>query len=308
MTVIPVAKTGLRLPAYTARPGFQRAVAIAVALAVLWWLAVVVFGVWTGVAPWSDQRRTFTQAVHHLADPYSALVWPYVPWAVIPLIPFGLLPVWLAVLLQMILYFGLLAALVFRFEGGLAAVLIVLTSAIAFDTALEINLEWMVVIGLLVPPVWSGPLLLVKPQAALGAWLGFAPRDWLRGGLVVLAVVAAALLIWPGWVGGMIADIQANTLGDWGARINIAFSNLMPRPLSWGIGVALAILALRRRDPVIGVFAWQFVVPYATFYGIMPVFALFASRWPRLALIVSLTLWALYGSVLIPFLLAGPGR
>jgi len=308
MRAISTVRTGVRLPAYAARPDFRRTVAIALALAVVWWLAALVFGAWTGVEPWSDQRRTFTQAVHHLADPYSALVWPYVPWTALPLIPFGLLPAALAVLLQMILYFVLLAALIYRFEGGLAAALIVLTSAIAFDTALEINLEWMVVIGLLLPPVWSGPLLLVKPQAALGAWLGYAPRDWLRGGLLVLAVAAAALLIWPGWVEGMIEDIQVNTLGDWGARINIAFSNLMPRPLSWAIGAALAILALRRRDPVIGVFAWQFVVPYATFYGIMPAFALFAARWPKLALVASVTLWALYGSVLIPFLLAAQGR
>ncbi len=307
MQAVSSVSTGIRLPAYTARPGFRRSVAIAVALALVWWLAALAFGAWTGVEPWSDQRRTFTQAVHHLADPY-VLVWPYVPWTALPLIPLGLLPAPLAVLLQMVLYFGLLAALIYRFDGGLAAVLIVLTSAIAFDTALEINLEWIVVIGLLVPPVWSGPLLLVKPQAALGAWLGFAPREWLRGGLVVLAVAAVALVIWPGWVGGMVADIQENTLGDWGARINIAFSNLMPRPLSWAIGVALAILALRRRDPVIGVFAWQFVVPYATLYGIMPAFALFTARWPRLALVISLTLWALYSSVLIPFLLATQGR
>ncbi|MBN2469984.1 MAG: hypothetical protein JXN59_04595, partial [Anaerolineae bacterium] len=127
---------------------------------------------------------------------------------------------------------------------------------------------------------------------------------WWRGGLVVAGAVLVALVLWPGWIQGMLADIQANTLGDWGSRINLAFSSLMPRPLAWAIGAALAGLAVYRRDVVIGVFAWQFFVPYATFYGWMPAFALLAARWPRIALVISLTLWALYGSVLVPYLLA----
>ncbi len=293
-----------RLPEYTRRPGFRRALLLAIGLAVVWWLIAGVFWNATGVAPWADQRATFTQAVHHLRDPYAALVWPYVPWAVIPLIPFGLLPLPAAVLAQMILYFALLAVVIYRFEGGIGALLVVLTSAIAFDTALEINLEWIVALGLLVPREWSGPLLLVKPQAALGYWFGFRWREWWRGGLVVVAVLAVSFLLWPGWVEGMIADIQANTLGEWGSRINVALASLLPRPLAWAIGAALAGLAVYRRDVVIGVFAWQFFVPYSTLYGWMPVFALLAARWPRLAAVISLTLWVLYGSVLIPYLLA----
>lgn len=293
-----------RLPAYARSREFRRSLLLATVLAVGWWLLAVLFGQLTGVFLWADQRNTFTQAVHHIADPYTSLVWPYVPWTVLPLVPFGLIPAGLSVLVQMVLYFVLLAAVIYRFEGGRGALLIVLTSAIALDTALEINLEWIVALGLLVPREWSGPLLLVKPQAALGYWLGFEWREWLRGGLIVLVVVVLALILWPGWVEAMIADIQANTLGDWGSRINIAFSNLMPRPVSWAIGIGLAGLALYRRDVVIGVFAWQFFVPYSTLYGWMPAFALLAARWPRIALVASLTLWGLYGMVLVPYLLA----
>ncbi len=291
-----------RLPDYTRRPGFRRALLMAVGLAIGWWLVALLFAQATGVTVWSDQRRTFLQAADHLATPY-VLVWPYVPWTSLLVLPFGLLPESLAVLLQMALYFALLAAVIYRFEGGFGAVLIVLTSAIAFDTALEINLEWIVALGLLVPREWSGPLLLVKPQAALGYWFGFAPREWLRGGLVVLVVVAASLLLWPGWIAGMADAIRVNTLGEWGSRINIAFSNLLPQPLAWAIGIGLAALALRRRDPVLGVFAWQFFVPYATLYGILPAFALLAARWPRIALAISLALWLLYGRVALPFVL-----
>jgi len=50
------------------------------------------------------------------------------------------------------------------------------------------------------------------------------------------------------------------------------------------------------------VVAWQFFMPYVTFYGLMPVFALVAARWPWAALAISLAAWVPYSQVLLPFL------
>ncbi len=61
-------------------------------------------------------------------------------------------------------------------------------------------------------------------------------------------------------------------------------------------------LAFRRRDIVPGVLAWQFFVPYTTFYGVMPAFALLATRWPLAALVISLATWVPYSQVLLPCL------
>ena len=274
----------------------------ALLLAVLWWLAALWFGQATGVAPWADQRSTFTTAVTRLADPYPGAAWPYVPWAVVRLIPFGLIPVAASILLQMMLYFGLLALIITRFGGGVGTVLLVLTSAIAFDTALEINIEWIVCIGLIVPRAWSGPFLLVKPQVALGYWLGFRPRQWIMGGLVVLVVLLISLALWGWWPPQMWADIQTNTLGDWGTRINLAPSAILPRPVAWLIGLGLALLALRRHDVILGVLAWVCVMPYIALYSLLPAFALAAIRWPRPVLIFSGTLWLLYGGVFLAYL------
>ncbi len=296
---------GVSLSHLSRRTEFSLTLVLALMLAVVWWLVALRFEAATGVPVWRDQDTTFTQALHHLADPYPALAFPYVPWTAVLLVPAGLLPLRWSVLAQMALYFAILTAVVFKFGGGLKAVLLTLTSAIAFDTALEINMEWLVCLGLLVPPAWSGPLLLVKPQVALGYGLSFRGRDVLRAGGVVLVVVLVALILWPGWPGKMLADIQTNTLGDWGSRINIAPSRLMPAPLAWLMGLLLSWRAFRRKDPILGVLAWLFFVPYATLYSLMPAFALFAIRWPRVALVISGTLWLLYGGVLLSFLQGG---
>ncbi len=71
------------------------------------------------------------------------------------------------------------------------------------------------------------------------------------------------------------------------------------RPYFW---LALAWLAFRRKDVILGVVAWQFLVPYVTFYGLMPAFALVATRWPWAALAISLAAWVPYSQVLLPFL------
>jgi hypothetical protein len=291
----------IRVSRLPQRTRLLAALLLAAALAGAWWLVARRFESTTGVPVWADQRATFTQTLHHLADPYPALAFPYVPWTAALLAPLGLLPFRWAVLIQLVLYFVLLAALIIRFGGGVGTVLLVLTSAIAFDTALEINIEWLVCLGLLLPRAWSGPLLLIKPQVALGYGLSFRRREMVWGGVVVLAVAAVSLLLWPGWPGKMLGAVRANTLGSWGARINIAPSVLLPWPLSWTVGLLLGWRAFRRRDAILGVLAWQCFVPYATLYGILPAFALFAVRWPGMALVVSLTLWALYVGVVLPF-------
>jgi hypothetical protein len=300
-----------RLPAYARRPKFRRAIGLAVGLALFWWLFGLWFGQFSGVPAWADQRNTFTQAIHHLADPYAALVWPYVPWTVLPLIPFGVPPAQWGVLAQMVLYFMLLAAVIYRFGGGFWAVVLLLTSSVALDTALEINLEWVACIGLLVPRQWSGPFLLVKPQAVSGYWFGFEPREILRAGLVVLLVLVVSFLLWPGWLDGMAVDIEENTLGAWGTWINIAPSHLLagflPRSValgtSYGIGAALAIWSFRRKDVILGAVAWQMFVPYATLYGLMPVLALVAARWPKALLIFSVTTWLVYAGVIASYVM-----
>ena len=90
------------------------------------------------------------------------------PWTAALLAPFGLLPLELSALLQIGLYFAILTGVIYKFGGSFKTVLIVFTSFMALDSAIELNVEWLVALGLLVPAALSGPLLLVKPQIALG--------------------------------------------------------------------------------------------------------------------------------------------
>lgn len=63
--------------------------------------------------------------------------------------------------------------------------------------------------------------------------------------------------------------------------------------ISLAIGAALAWRAFRRHDPVIGVLAGLFVVPYIALYSLLI----------PLALLVSVIMWVIYGGIIAYVLL-----
>jgi hypothetical protein len=149
--------------------------------------------------------------------------------------------------------------MVYKFKGNKWSLIIALSSLLAVDTALEINIDWMVCIGLLVPAVWSAPFLMVKPQAAFGYVFSFNRRDFIRASIVGLVVILAAFLIWGNWpldLWNNIQEYQTNVL------VNLAPKEILSLPIAFAIGIALGIYAFRKRDPILCTVAGVFFVPY----------------------------------------------
>jgi hypothetical protein len=291
----------LSLSANRARvpPGLIKALFFSQIMALLWWGVALGARAADLFPVWYDQRITFTQTLPHLANPYQIINFANPPWAAVLLAPFSLIPLPLAVLLQMCLYFAILAGAVFKLGGNFRTVVIALTSFLALQSAFELNIDWLVCLALLVPPTYSGPLLIIKPQVAPGYVLSFKPRDWVKAGLVLALVVLVSFILWGFWLSPMQAE--ASRIAS--RTYNIAPLALLPPILSIAIGVALAVWALRRRDPVIGVFAGLFFVPYIAFYSLLLHLTLWAVRQPRMALLISAALWLFYGGTILFLLL-----
>ncbi len=274
--------------------GLRSSLLISQGLAFFFWL-VALFVRASNVTPvWFDQENTFTKALYHLADPQQIYQFRNPPWTAILLAPFSVLPLSFAVLIQLCLYFAILTLVIYKFGGDLRTVLLVLTSFIALDSALELNIEWLVCLGLLVPAAYSGPLLLIKPQTAFGVWLSFKRSELVRAILVTLVVLLISLLVWGVWP-LRVADFMQRNPPGW--EFNIAPLVLMPWFISIGIGLVLGWRAFRRRDPVLGILCWLFFVPYLKFYALLPYFAVFAIRYWRVALLISVVIWLIYGGV-----------
>ncbi|MCA9911159.1 MAG: hypothetical protein KC519_21045 [Anaerolineae bacterium] len=269
---------------------------IAVVMALVWWGVIFALKPLNALNVLTDQYGIFLPAARMVQDPFQVAGYFNPPWTAALLLPFSLLPEPLAVLFQLIVYFVLIALVIHRFGGSRGAVLLALTSFVAFDSALELNIEWMVCIGLLLPARWSMPFLLVKPQTAFGYYLGIDWRETLRAALVAALVIGLSLLIWPDWITQMIDQIRSGALTA--RTYNLAPMSLVGAPVSVLIGLFLAWRAVKRRDPVLSIFAWVFFVPYLALYGVLLHLALLAIRLPRVALIISLVLWVIYGGMM----------
>ncbi len=288
-------KIAARLPTAIAMPSERvTALLLSQAFALAWWGFALIIRAHELVPVWIDQERIFRPATQQLADPFQVVFFANAPWTPALLLPFSLLPLPLATLAQLCLYFAILTAVIFKFGGSLKTVLIALSSFVAFDAAVELNVEWLAALGLLVPQTWSGPLLLVKPQVALGYVLSFTRRQLVRSGAVVLAALLVSLVVWPGWPLRML-DAAAPLAGRGYNVAPMAFLSVYISPL---IGVVLAWRAVRRHDAIVGVLAGLFFVPYIAFYSLLIPFALAAVRWPRMALLVSVVMWLVYGGLL----------
>ncbi len=262
---------------------------IAIVIAVLFWAAGLVIRSGNRIVVWDDLRSTFMDAALFLDNPYDGAGYFAMPWANFFLLPFDPLPLELAALIMIVLYFTLLAVMVHKFGGGRLSLIAALGSAIAFDAALEINIDWLVVIGLLVPREWSAPFLLIKPQTALGYPLAFKRREFVRASIVGLVTLIAALLIWGVFPLDLLENIRR---WETNPLVNVAPMAIVGVPVSLVIGIALAIFAFRRRDPVYSVAAGVFFVPYVAPVSALVMFTLLSARHPRACLLVSVVIWA----------------
>lgn len=285
-------------------PYTWRIILVSQGFAVAYWLLALALRSMDIIPIWYDQSLTFTQS-YPLLSPYgfetSRFIYP--PWAAVVFTIFSHMPFIVATLVQICLFFAILTAVILKFKGGMGAAIITFTSFIMFDAVLELNIEWLIYLGLLVPPQWSGPFLIIKPQSAFGYWLGLRKYElvWLL--IVLLLTILVSLVIWGAWPLPMLEEIRTHTLASAYYSINIAPLSFLPVPIALAIGVITAVLSVRRHDPAMGILAGLFFVPYITLYSLPLPFAIVAIRWPRWALLISVVMWVVYGGVIARYYL-----
>lgn len=268
-------------------------------MALVWWLVALWIRERESLV-WHDQVNIFRASVQAIADPYTVSGFVHAPWVTLLIAPFSWLPLEISTLLQSGLLFGLITLVVFKFGGDWKVVVIALTSFVALDAVLEMNVDWCVIIGLVVPVEYSAPFLLIKPQLALGYYFSTPREKWLRTGIIAVITLVVSLVIWGNYIARIISLVPTLSIGR---SFNIAPLHLLPWPISLAIGLVLAYLAFRRRDPPLGIIAWFFFTPYVSFYSLVLLLAMVAIRFRLLAIIITASLWVIYGGVVFSGLL-----
>jgi hypothetical protein len=276
-----------------ARPTRSITILILITLAVIA-LALVLATVAARYLPYGidwDVYRPAVQAVLTGTSPYRIPLFWNAPWILIPLLPYALLPAEIG--RALLLFTGLTAYYVFAKRMGahpLAAVAFVL-SFFSLLCLKNSNVDWLILLGLLLPPKVGLFFMLAKPQMGIGVAIWWLVEAWREGGMrravsIVWPVTLAFGLsfvvfgLWP------LTMLRAPTYSN-----SLAF-NASLFPYSVPIGLALLIASIRRRNVTLALVAAPCFSPHVVLHTWIVCLAPFLRhKWQTVAL--SAASWAI---------------
>jgi hypothetical protein len=234
----------------------------------------VIFKRWDNADGPSDLTQVWVGARAWLAgeNPYEAVrmwgQWPFpllYPFpAALVLVPFTVLPPWVADALFAGVGTGLLAWGSTR-EADAPRLVMFLSAPLLYALSLG---QWspLLVGATLVP--WAGFVLVCKPTIGLALCMAYPQRRMLIGCAIM---VGGSVLLWPGWIGA------------WRVAIAQAPNAVAPITLPGGMLALLALLKWRR--PEARLLAVLACVPHTTLsYEALPLF-LVPVTWPEAAIV-----------------------
>ena len=187
---------------------------------------------------------------------------PYAPWALIPLIPLGLLPENIgrgAFFVLAILGYSYFAM---RLGANRYTLPLFLISPPVLHCLLNANIDWIAILGYALPPQIGIFFLLVKPQVGIGGVIFWLVISWYRGGfretlrvfLPVTIVTLLSFVVFGLWPLSFIRAMQYS----WNASL---------WPLSIPVGLVLMVQALRQKDIRFSMAASPCLSPYVLFHS-----------------------------------------
>lgn len=202
-------------------------------------------------------------------------------WTYILLAPFALFPFWVGRTLLFIVSLGAFMYTAVRLGATRWQLLLFLSSAAVIGCLNNGNLDWLVTLGLWMPPQIGLFFVLIKPQVGIGIALYWAWASWIlsgwKGVVRVFAPVTAAYLLsfllygfWikqligmdvnpDNWSGFPLTVLPALLLiyssARWWNRKLFMFSSPLLAPYTSQFSYSVSLLALFEK-PILFVVAW----------------------------------------------------
>jgi hypothetical protein len=208
-----------------------------------------------------DWERTYRPATQLLASgqsPYEIKSFLNPPWVLIPLIPIAFLPSKIG---GGILFVISLCALIFtavRMGATPLSLIAFLLSFPVFFLLLFGQIDWLILLGILMPPQIGLFFVLAKPQIGLGIAVFWLVEAFRKGGIrrilidftPVAVMFCLSVVIYGFWFKNISSELFT------------ANYNFSLWPLSLPIGAVLLISALRTRKKEISLLSSPFFSPY----------------------------------------------
>lgn len=213
---------------------------------------------------WDLTYRPATLALLQGHSPFSVDVYYAVPWAVIPLIPFALLPIKLGRAVLFIVGIVVFLFTAIKLGGKKVAVTAFLCSPPVIHCLYNSNIEWMPILGFILPPQIGLFFVATKPQIGVGIALYWVYDSWKTGGIWEVFRVFAPFTI--------VMFLSFWIFGLWPLRFQDTLTltagyNSSIWPYGIPLGLLLLIRAMRGNDPFPAMASSPFFSPYVLLHA-----------------------------------------
>lgn len=240
---------------------------------------------------WEQTYRPAALAMAHGKSPYSVEIFYAAPWSVIPLIPFALLPPNLGNIGVFLLGLSAFAYVAYKLGAGPGSMSIFLLSASVVGCLIYGNIEWMPLLGFVMPAPIGLIFAVIKPQVGIGLiiyWFVHILRT--KGIWEVVKTFAPVTLVTllSFWMYGFWPLLFQKTLVQSETSHVVYNTSLWPQGIF--IGLWLLYKAIQKQKPGTALASSPFLSPYAlqfTWVAVLP--GLISA--PLELLLVSVGLW-----------------
>lgn len=251
-------------------------------------IAIVLVVVMTYALPsavdWHTAFRPAALAVLRGKSPYSVYGYFNAPWALLPLLPLAILPEEVGRALLVVISLAVLAYTAHKMGAKPTSVILLLLSPPAMHGLLHGNIDWLAAFGFILPPQIGMFFISVKPQIGIAVGIYWVIEAWResrwRGVWRVLAPISIAFVL------------SFLLFGLWPLRFERELSlwwNASLWPASLPVGLALMVLAIRKREMNFAIGASPCFAPYILLHSwIGALFAIIKAEWELFAVVLGL--------------------
>lgn len=240
---------------------------------------------------WIHTYRPAALAITQGKSPYSVDVFYAAPWSVIPLIPLALLPEQIGIIGLILLGLSAFAYTAYKLGATQISMTIFLLSASVTGCLWMGNIEWMPLLGLILPAPIGLIFAIIKPQVGIGIviyWFIDTLRTKGIWGVIKTFAPVTALTLLSFWMYGLWPLRFKQTLALSTSHSFQYNTSLWPQGIF--IGVWLLYKAIQKNKPRTAIASSPFLSPYALpFTWVAVLVGLLESPWELL--IVSIALW-----------------
>lgn len=236
---------------------------------------------------WYQFYRPATLALLHGQNPYDVPAFNNAPWALIPFIPFAVLPYQMGRVGFFLLSLAGFFYIPYKLGAKSVSMVLFVTSYPVISCLNGGGIEWLPMLAFVTPAPISLIFAAIKPQVGIGIALYWLFESWRMGGirtvikkfLPVTLLLSASFLLYGFWVMTFRGKSQ-----------DVANISIFPYLVPVGLYLIWRAIIERRARPAMA--SGPFFAPYHTLFSLaVPLVALFER--PRLFAVISVLLWGL---------------